>query len=428
MMLGQPQFDWLYKDLFLFTSRKSRLTVLGMNTIRLRQRFIFQAVLVAITIISFTLSIWEILTDPEKFQWDLNVYYNAPLELLQGLDPYKVSHFVYPPVYLQVFKVFSTWLSYDQFYSAFLFAKIFCFIALLWIWRNFFLKRVPIGVFLLLVWLGFYSTFLLDFQAGNISVFETTLLFLAFVCFLKDRLGLFVALILLAASFKLTPVFFLILLPLYSKRNRRLFFLGCFGFLAYGVLNYLVYPEFTRTFISEALSRTGESGFVCPSSLAFVTDIWTHMLANWDFIPTHMFAKITYVALAFLILWRSFHDCSQASRNGSQILDKKTFLVLFSILVFTLTMPRMKDYAYMIAIPSLIYAIHEFDLQIPRWVLFLPLVLIPPTTTWPLFFQEAFRQFWSYYPLFLATLFWFFYLKETHVPPTTTPPTGSLGL
>lgn len=383
-----------------------------LKKVRAHQALIIQIALSLIASASFVLSIFDILADPEKFQWDLKVYYNGPLEFTQGLDPYKVSHFVYPPIYLPILKVFSTWFSYEQFYSVFLFAKILCFIGLLWIWKRVFLLKVPIGVFLLFVWLGFYATFFVDFLAGNISVFETTLLFLAFICFLKGFLVSFVVLVLSAASLKLTPVFFLILLPLSSRRNWKLFFWGCLGFLLYGILNFIMYPEFTRTFVVEALSRTGESGFVCPSSLAFLNDAWTQLLSRWDFLPAGAIAKMTYFVLALFVLLTSWQSLNRAHARGSRISSEQKFLVLFSILIFAITMPRMKDYAYMIALPSLLYAVYEFDIRVPRWVLFLPLILIPPATTWPPFFQEAFRQFWNYYPLFLASLFWFFYLSQ----------------
>jgi hypothetical protein len=379
---------------------------------KISRALIIQCALVLAATISFILSIWQILTERQKFQWDLTVYYNGPLEFARGLDPYKVSHFVYPPIYLPIFKAFSTWFSYEQFYSVFLIAKIVCFLGLLLIWKRNFFAKVPLGTFLLFAWLGLYATFLVDFQAGNISVFETTLLFLAFVSFLKKRPRLFAVLILCAASLKMTPLFFLILLPLSSRQNWKVFFLGCLGFLLYGALNYVMYPEFTRTFITEALSRTGESGFVCPSSLAFITDAWIHLLSRWEFLPANGIAKITYLTMAIFILWQSAKSWNEAKGSECRSSQDRNFLIFFSILVFTLTMPRMKDYAYMIAIPSLLYAVYEFDFQIPRWILFLPLILIPPTTTWPPFFQEAFREFWSYYPLFLAALFWYFYLGQ----------------
>jgi hypothetical protein len=380
--------------------------------LKAHKELIMQGSLAFTAAVSFILSILEILADPEKFQWDLKVYYYSPLVFGEGLNPYKVSHFVYPPIYLPLFKIFSTLFSYDQFYPVFLFAKILCFFGLMFVWKKNFFLKAPFGVFLFLSWLGFYAAFLIDFQAGNISVFETALLFLAFSCFLKEWLGLFTVLVLCAASFKITPIFFLILLPLSSRQNWRVFSLGCLGFLSYGILNYLMYPEFTQTFFSEALARTGESGFICPSSLAFVTDVWTHFLSGWEFMPAKAIAKVTYLALASFILWRSWKSWHQAKGSGCRNNQDRIFLVLFSILVFTLAMPRMKDYAYMIAIPSLLYAMYEFEFQIPRWLLFLPLILIPPTTTWPPFFQEAFREFWSYYPLLLAALVWTLYLNQ----------------
>ena len=180
---------------------------------------IFRISIILATVGSFVLSIARILRAPDDFQWDLQVYYNSPLLLARGQDPYEVGRFIYAPIYLQIFRVFSIPFTYDQFYLVFLFAKIFSFVILLAIWKKYFLKATQLHIFAIFVWLGFYSTVLADLQAGNVSIFESLVLFLAFLCFLKQRFYWFVFLIVLAASIKLTPIFFLILLLLTPNKH-----------------------------------------------------------------------------------------------------------------------------------------------------------------------------------------------------------------
>ena len=363
---------------------------------------------------SFVLAIVEILNrtpsltirfNSDNPQWDLPVYYKSPLVMAQGLDPYEVTHFVYPPIYLPLFRVFSELFTYDQFYWVFLFAKIFSFFALLFLWKSIFLKRTNLDIFVIFVWLGFNSTVLLDFQAGNISVFETLAIFLAFACFLRDRLTAFVFFVLVAASFKITPLFFLTL-PLVAKRKHGLACLvsGCGIFSIFGLVNYFVFPEFTSRFIFEATQRVGDWGATCPSSLSFIGTIVTNGLAQFGGTAVSIVAKTIYAGFACLILWISW-NVLRRERNSMTI-------VMFTVLVYVLAMPRIKDYAFMIAIPSVLYAIENLEIEIPQWLLFLPLVLVPIHNRTPVFGVIP-ETFWSYYPLFIALFFWWVYVHSS---------------
>ena len=377
---------------------------------------VFRISIILATVGSFVLSIARILREPDRFQYDLKIYYNAPLVLAQGLDPYKDGDFDYPPIYLQIFRVLSSLFTYDQFRWLFLFAQILSFAILLVIWKKSFLKATRLDVFAVFVWLGLYSPMLLDFQAGNVAVFETMLLFLAFFCFLKDRLRSFVFLTVLAASIKITPIFFLILLLLAPNRySLRYFALGCVGFLAFGLLNLILFPDLTKQFISYSIEIiTNEQGLINPSSLAFINETLTGSLTHLGLIPSSILVNVIYLAVGIWIFWTIWISwTSWRAWRLVKIVDEgnnfnRSFLILFSILVYTLVMPRMKDYAYMIAIPSVLFAIERFEISVPRWIVFLPLVLLSSGGARPPLFQVL----WDYYPLFVASFFWYLYLRE----------------
>jgi Glycosyltransferase family 87 len=375
---------------------------------------VFRISIVLVTMASFALSIARILQSHhlQNLQRDLKVYYNSPLLLAEGQDPYGDGGFVFPPIYLQIFRFFSSPFTYDQFYWVFLVAKILTFAILLAIWKKCFLKETQLHIFAIFVWLGFYSTVLIDFQAGNVTVFETMILFLAFLCYLKNYLYLFVFLIILGASIKITPIFFLILLLLTPNRySLRYFTLGCVGFLAYAMLNLILFPDLTKQFISQAMTRITDetdTGFVNPSSLAFINDTLTSSLDHFSLIPSPMLVDVVYLAVCIWILWTSWTAWGLVKITDQRNNYNLSFLVLFSILVYALIMPRMKNYAYMIAIPSVLFAIEHFEILVPRWIVFLPLVLISPIYPRP----PLFRVFPDYYPLFVASFFWYLYLRE----------------
>jgi hypothetical protein len=382
----------------------------------------FHVFLVVAVLGSFVLSIAKILYEPGQFQWDLKVYYTSPILYAQGLDPY--TDFVFPPLYLVVFKVFSSLFTYDQFYWIFLFLKIASVAILLIIWKTWFLRETSFVIFAIFIWLGFYSTFLMDFQAGNVSSFETTLLFIAFLCFLIDRLVPFVLFVILAASFKLTPILFLLLLLLSSNKHKVWYFaVGCLGFLIFGLLTFVLFPDLTKRFIFEAMKRVS-SGDLHWSSLGLINYFFWQYFERFDVRPSNAptytaiwppswtLVMLIYFVFAISILWISWRALCAVRTMNENSRNSRLFITLCSILVYTLTMPRMKDYAYMLAIPSILFAVERFEIKFPRWLLFVPLVLISPYGLQPSLFRIIGGAFWLYYPLLVAFFFWYLYLCE----------------
>src|SRR5262249_13174596 len=136
---------------------------------------------------------------------------------------------------------------------------------------------------------------------------ETMVLFLAFLCFLNDRLNLFVFLIFLGASIKITPIFFLILLLAAPTRySLRYFAFGCVGFLAFALLNLSLFPDLTKQFILEAMNRITEPGYFNPSSLAFINDALRSGLNHFRLIPSSSLVNVIYLAVGVWILWTSW--------------------------------------------------------------------------------------------------------------------------
>lgn len=368
--------------------------------------------LALIAVLSFTLTLIEIFQNPDKYQWDLKVYFNAPLDLARGLNPYENTQFVYPPLTLNLFKIFPALFTYDQFYWLFLSFKIILFAALLVIWKKEFLRKTSIGLFSIFVCLGFYATFLLDFRAGNISVIETLLVFIAFCFYIRERYLVFSALIIICACFKITPIFFLALLIVGQREKHwKTFVFGCFLFILYGFANFIVYPSLAWDFVIQATSRTSESGFICPSSLSFLSALLNQSAEAFGFSfskPLILSLYAFFACALLLISWKRLGN----GLNAQTPKVTRTFSILFIVLVYVLIMPRMKDYAYMIAIASILFAIQEFKFKVPQWVLFLPMILIPPTTFWPILFQTTFNVFWTHYPLLLVGFFWKLYMDQ----------------
>lgn len=80
-------------------------------------------------------------------------------------------------------------------------------------------------------------------MAGNISILEQFCLWLGFVCFLKRRLFLFSLLIIISACFKITALFFLVLLLTINEKKNYFYFFGTlFSFGLLHTVSYLTSP------------------------------------------------------------------------------------------------------------------------------------------------------------------------------------------
>jgi hypothetical protein len=390
----------------------------------------FRFVVISAVLASFVWSILDILGQPDKFQWSLRVYYEGPLLLARNLNPYEVGNlgypslsllaFPYPPIFLPIFTTLSIVFTYKQFYVVFLLLKIACLAILLFIWKRFYVRKIGLDIFLVFVWLGFYATLFLDFVAGNISVFETTVLFLGFLFFLKGRTAPFVLMILLGASVKLTPAVFLCLLPLSSIEHKwKYFSAGCLVFLAFCLSNLFLFPDLSLSFFRYALQHVDEDGYANPSSLALITDVLARGANLLGLGANKIIAAIIYSVFIGTILWMSLRAWVAAAHTREDEQRSRLVLSLFVILVYTLVMPRMKNYAYIIAVPSVLFALESIEIQIPRWLMFLPLIFVVRGPSYftvdmrmPHLFHGPFETLLVYYPLFVAFFFWHVYMQE----------------
>ena len=187
------------------------------------------------------------------------------------------------------------------------------------------------------------------------------------------------------------------------------------GILGIRVAKSDFFPDLTKQFISYSIEIIdNEQGLINPSSLAFIYETLSGSLTHLGLIPSSILVNVIYVAAGIWIFWTIWISwTSWRAWRLVKITDEgnnfnRSFLILFSILVYTLVMPRMKDYAYMIAIPSVLFAIERFEISVPRWILFLPLILLSSGGARPALFQVL----WDYYPLFVASVFWYLYLRE----------------
>lgn len=324
-----------------------------------RFRSTAKVLLIAFALIWSTIGLVKIAAYPNRFQWDMRVYYQAPLLLQKGIDPYMTrndsfSGFVYPPAHLQVFRFFTDVMTEPEFYYFFLATKVLLFVGLILMWRKSVCREIPPEIFFIFMWFGLGAPFKRDLDAGNVSIFETTLLVFAFWAFVKERLIAFALLVAAAATFKLTPIVFLtILLFPATRKGLVAFAAGCAAFAGFLAANFLAFPELSRSFVHQALVRVSdENGAISPSLLALIRD-FADRLPDFAQGGAKLAAVLAYLLAVAFILFKSARVYKELLHQGNSA-RTRALIVLFAILVYTIAMPRMKDYAYMIALPSVV--------------------------------------------------------------------------
>ncbi len=340
----------------------------------------------------------------ENYQWDSKVYYNAPVAWSQGTDVYSQLNFVYPPFWLPVFKVFSL-LNFNTFYFVFLLFKAMALAAItLILWKSVF-PKVHLGVIALLVWLGFYGSLFLDLRAGNIGIIETLLITLALREFVKKKWRRFGILIVIAASFKMTPILLLGLLLFVNEKKKALsafkFSVGLF--LGYLLLNALVFPAESKAFVLASLSRVKEGGIVAPSIFSLLNELTETGKLTFIAAPLYLFI----VAAIAYITWKAIRKTQDP-----------LFIYSLGVTAYGLILPRMKDYGYGLLIPAAIFSLGLIDKRHGRYILVFLLIMTSTVQVLPPLVNFLTILFWNYLPMFQALLLWAI-LVESAKPNTT---------
>ncbi|MBI2846199.1 MAG: DUF2029 domain-containing protein [Chloroflexi bacterium] len=299
---------------------------------------------------------FDLLVHADRYQRDLSTYYFAGKAFALGLNPYDIDvlsalapapiphRFVYPPYTLWLFRLLPV-VDFTTVYYLFLAIKAMVLVLLFYLWKRAFLPEMnaPFFIFALL---AYNAAVYVDLRVGNIAIFEGLLIWLAFLFYLRNRLLPFSLLIVIAASFKLTPIFFLLLLLWSESRGKYLQFAGSVMlFLVIQIASWYAAPGLYTAFLQN-LSGLDERGVINPSTLALIQD-----LSDWGARNTGIAVPETaqlglflaLTAIVILVSWRAHRALTTGSRpeNGRVAL-------FLACLAYALIMPRLKTYSYLI--------------------------------------------------------------------------------
>ena len=351
-------------------------------------------------------AIWQILGKLHVYQWDVGVYWWGGSAFAHGVSPYgpiprqpEYLHFVYPPLVAAVFSLFSV-LNVSATKVLWFALKVIAFVTTVRVWRSRIRVEQTAVPPLFFFTFAFGSALLVDFTAGNIAVFEQCLLWLAFAALLSRRWWIFTLLVVLAAQAKLTPIFFLGLLLVVDGRPRWAPFAG--GALLFAVAvgaNALLLPDQTREFLA-SISSLRERGWGDPSMLGVMEDLVDQLRGLRLPLPA-VTAHLLYLSAVVAVLWHTVRWWRARRAAGSH---DPMIVVLVTLAVYALVMPRMKDYSYVALLPVgwYVLAAHR-HVAAPLAVL---AVLVPRPVPQLKLWLPLVPQVYTYAPLIAALVLW----------------------
>ena len=346
------------------------------------------------------------------FQWDLGVYWWGGAAFRAGRSPYGAIpgqpvylHYVYPPITALLFAPLAH-LSVGAAKVLWISAKAVAFWSTVRLWKRATGVRMTIVPPIFFFTFAFGSALLVDFTAGNIAVFEQLVLWLGFVALLAQRPRVFTVAVVFIAQFKLTPIFFLGALLVIDEKPRWRELIE--GSVLFGLL--LLCNLFYRSQLPEffaSISALNERGWGDPATLGVMQDLVDQLQGLGISIPGPT-AYVLYGGAAAAVLYYTFQWWARQRARGT---INRVEVVLVTLVVYALVMPRMKDYSYVALLPAAWYVLARTSLYSGPLVVLAALVPRPlPQLNLRL---PLLTQAYVYAPLFGALAVWLELIRDT---------------
>ncbi len=366
----------------------------------------------------FAYCVYYLVDKFEEHHWDFQMQYGAAKILAQGKDPYdpRVTKaelgtplwYAYPPATLWFYRLFNL-MEYKTACLVFLFLKVTIVIFLLWFWSKYFLQEKLNAAFCFFCLFAYNSALFLDLRSGNINLFEQLLIWLGFYFWLQNKIFAFCVCVLLAASFKMTPAVFLVLLLFKNNRRKLWFFFSSVAiFVGYFLIQYALWPQMFRPFLAAAKGTLVERRIISPTTIGLIIESFD-LLARRQGIVINMEWQITiFIFIVALVSTFSYRAYLVLKRQQPEKRDK--IIVFFLCLIYTLVALRMKDYAYvLLLVPSYFIMKRPHFFKAFPFLFALSVLSATKNVTLPAM-GSVYLIMWEFFPLLLAYLIWGLYL------------------
>lgn len=358
-------------------------------------------------------------SNPEN-QWDFRIYYHAAQAWRAGLDPYDSASlpsslstsgfkFSYPPYALGLFVPF-TLVPLQQAAMLYLGLKLVALGSLVRIWSRLLRTGITEPAWVLFLIFAYSSTIFVDFASGSVTTFEQWLLWMGVAALHKERYWIYVAAVVGASLFRLTPI--LLLAACFAVPDRHgSRYVAAGGVALAGILlsTYVASPRLTVEFFESIQKNYGERGWLNPSLLPLAGDVAAIAGRTFAISVAPVVQAVIYSILALAVVVPTAITVRQVARTeAGNRLDVILYLVC---LASALVLPRFKNYSYMLLIVPTYY-IATRSIRLQRAV---PLLLLAclPVYSW-ITRPENIDLLANYSQWLIAFGAWGLYMYEVH--------------
>lgn len=340
------------------------------------------------------------------YQWDFYMFHGSAQDFLRGASPYRGEglSFYHPPLTLYLYGLF-VHLPFPIAYELWIGLKVVSLCALFVLWNRHFLKLDATWMTTLYFVLAYNGTIYADLVSGNVSVFEQVGLWFGFAALLRQRYVWFCACIILVAQFKLTPIFFSLLLLVAPARPQWKWFVACCaGFAAVFALNYVLQPALLHDFFTVA-PALDERGTLAPGTLAFIRDV-LDLARGPHFSEGSRADEAGFLIAALAVGGLSAFAVVRHRRLAAEPNAKA--IIYFTCLAYALLTPRMKAYSYILLLIPTLYVLRAMPrrMLVPAAAAVLALLVVFPNGTTLFPFRVLSQLLYPYLPLAAAFGTW----------------------
>ena len=353
-------------------------------------------------------------------QWDFRVYYHSAQAWRAGLDPYDTAslprdlretgfRFNYPPYALGLFTPFAS-LPLPRARLLHIALKLAALALLVQIWSRLLRTSVAEPVWELFLVFAYSSAIFIDIVSGSVTTFEQCLVWLGATALLADRYWLYVAAVVLASSFRLTPLVLLVVcLAARDGRGGRYFAGGLAAFAGIFALTYAIAPRLMLEFLQSIPRNYGESGRLNPASFPLVTDVAAMVERSYHLAVPSLIQVAAYLAIAAAVAVPTWIVAARLAKSDAS--NRLELILYLAAIVQPLVMPRFKNYSYMLLVaPTWFIATRSTHLRSA-----LPLLLVAclPVYSW-ITSADKITLVANYSQWLIAAGAWALYLYEIH--------------
>lgn len=317
-----------------------------------------------VCILFLSISIKNIFYD-EYASWDFQTYYYATIAFDQGVNPYldwevypklgvSILQFRYFPVTLYLFKIFTLW-DYSQSLQIYILFKAFIYFLTISIWTIYVFKDYRLKTFIIMIAaFGFNKAALVDFNSGNISIFEIFVFTIAVIFLLRKNIIVYCLIILFLALFKVQLIAFILLPLIMFERKSVYVILSSLFIFAILFLSYFYFePAITQAYLDQIYNTLGEKGKYSPNygALQLINTLIIPLLKPIiGFKYLNYIIYFSWINLITILTFTAFKKTKPLVTN--------MILITFMIFVYALIIPRFQDYTFTLLFVPAVYVIH----------------------------------------------------------------------